>query len=444
MKKRILSFVVLIAMLCSMNPGKEVMAAQSAPDIKGTSAIIVDATTGETLWSKDADTVRPVASMTKVMAAYLVYEALQEGRITMDTPVPISTYTYYFSRDNVYSNIPFDWDKVYTVRDMLEAFLCYSACAAGPALGELLYGSEEGFVAAMNAKAQAWGLAARFDQSYDEGYMSAQAMASIAKHVIDEQPDMLNITAQKNFEFGGKTYSSSNALLDENDASIGKVDGLKTGWTPMAGSCMAATSTKDGMRLITVTMNATAVNARYSDSEALLRYGFALLEERLQEGYAYASPNIAAVSMNGGQLSMQAYMADGNNYVRLRDFAAVLNGTGSQFGLSYDGATGTVIINSGAPYDGTNSGGSLEGGPVMSQLRQPVVRVDGQDYTIDAYLIGDLNYMKIRDLCDAIGCGIEWDQTTGQVVLLPKAEAAGDRNETANESAPVDTADVAA
>ncbi|MEE0434203.1 MAG: serine hydrolase [Peptococcaceae bacterium] len=424
MKKRILSIVLLAAMLFSMNPAQQAVAAQSAPDIEGTSAVIVDAKTGETLWQKDAGTVRPVASMTKVMAAYLVYEAIQEGRITMETPVPISTYTYYFSRDNVYSNIPFQWDKVYTVRDMLEAFLCYSACAAGPALGELLYGSEESFVAAMNAKAQEWGLAARFDQSYDEGYMSAQAMAAIAKHVLDEQPEMLEITALKEFEFGGKIYPSSNALLDENDASIGTVDGLKTGWTPMAGSCMAATSSKNGMRLITVTMNASAVNARYSDSEKLLRYGFSLLEERLQEGYAYATPNIAAVNMNGGQLSMQAYMADGNNYVRLRDFAAVLNGTGSQFGLSYDAATGTVVINNGAPYDGTNSGGSLEGGPVMSQLRQPVVRVDGQDYAIDAYLIGDLNYMKIRDLCDAIGCGIDWDPTTGQVILLPKATTA--------------------
>ena len=112
----------------------------------------MDNTTGEILWSQDADTIRPVASMTKVMAAYLVYEAIHDGRITMDTPVPISVYTYYFSRDDIYSNIPFEWDQTYTVRDMLEAFLCYSACAAGPALGELLYGSEEAFVDAMNAK----------------------------------------------------------------------------------------------------------------------------------------------------------------------------------------------------------------------------------------------------------------------------------------------------
>lgn len=423
LKKKIMCVLLTIAVLCSVAVPSAPMMAASEPNIKGTSAVIMDAATGEVLWSKDADTVRPVASMTKVMAAYLVFEAVQAGRISMDTQVPVSTYTYYFSRDSVYSNIAFEWDEVYTVEDMLEAFLCYSACAAGPALGELVYGSEEAFVAAMNAKAQEMGINARFDQSYDEGYMSANAMATLSKQVIEECPEILTVTSRASFEFGGETYPSSNSLLGTEDVSIGHVDGLKTGWTPQAGSCMAATATKEGSRLITVTMNAKAVNARYSDSEALLKYGFAMLAERKANGYAYASPNQATVSMNGEQLSMQAYLANGNNYVRLRDFAAILNGTGSQFGLTYDAANGAVVINNGAPYDGNNSSSIIQGGTVMSQLSQPVLYVDGVAYAIDSYLIDDLNYMKIRDLCAAIGCGIEWDEATGQVVLVPKDTA---------------------
>lgn len=429
-----MSALLAMAVFCSASvPSAPAMAA-AEPKIEGTSAVIMDAATGEVLWSKDADTVRPVASMTKVMAAYLVLEAVQAGRITMDTQVPVSTYTYYFSRDSLYSNIAFEWDEVYTVADMLEAFLCYSACAAGPALGELVYGSEEAFVAAMNAKAQEMGINARFDQSYDEGYMSANAMAVLSQQVIKECPEILTYTSMETFEFGGETYPSSNSLLGNEDASIGNVDGLKTGWTPQAGSCMAATASKDGSRLITVTMNAKAVNARYSDSEALLKYGFALLAERKADGYAYASPNQAMVSMNGEQLSMQAYLANGNNYVRLRDFAAILNGTGSQFGLTYDAANGAVVINNGAPYEGSNSSGTIQGSTVMSQLRQPVLYVDGVAYTIDSYLIDDLNYMKIRDLCAAIGCGIEWDEATGQVVLVPKDAA---NSETAGDTTPV-------
>lgn len=424
--KKTISMLLQAAILLSTLLGTVPASAASAPEIAGTSAVIMDATTGEVLWSKDADTVRPVASMTKVMASYLILEAVQSGQITMDTQVPISTYTYYFSRDDVYSNIPFETDAVYTVADMLEAFLCYSACAAGPALGELVYGSEENFVAAMNAKAQELGINARFDQSYDEGYMSAHAMATLARQVLNECPEILTYTSMKTFTFNGKTYASSNELLGSDDASIGVVDGLKTGWTPQAGSCMAATATKDGSRLITVSMNAKAVNARYSDSASLLRYGFNVLAERKANGYAYASPNQATVSMNGQQLSLQAYMANDNNYVRLRDFAAILNGTGSQFGLTYDNASGAVVINSGAPYEGTNSGGLIQGETVMSQLHQPVLYVDGAAYTINSYLIGDLNYMKIRDLCAAIGCDIDWDQATGQVILMPKASSTDD------------------
>lgn len=439
MKKKVLSLLLSLALLSSMLP----LTAQAAetPNIESTSAIVMDAATGEALWSQDADTVRPVASMTKAMAAYLVLEAVKDGRITMETPVPISTYTYYFSRDNVYSNLPFYTDRTYTVRDMLNAFMVYSACAAGPALGELVYGSEENFVAAMNTKAQELGINARYDQSYDEGYMSARAMATLSKHIVEECPEMLEITAQSTFTFNDRTYESSNALLDLDDTSIGDVDGIKTGWTPMAGSCMAATAVKDGHRIITVSMNATAVNARFSDSKKLLRYGFETLEERLADGYAYATPNTATVSMNGSQLSMQAYLANGNNYVRLRDFAAVLKGTGSQFGLSYDNTNGSVVINNGGIYEGTNSGGTITGGAVMSKLHQPVLYVDGTAYSIDSYLIGDMNYMKIRDLCDAIGCGIDWDQTTGQVILLPKdaEETVTDNNGAVKEDAGTDT-----
>lgn len=442
MKKKWMSLVLLTSLLTSGVLGLSPVRAAEAPDIEGTSAVIVDAATGETLWSKDKDTVRPIASMTKVMAAYLVFEAIQDGRVTLDTPVPVSTYTYYFSRDTIYSNIPFERDVTYTVEDMLEAFLCYSACAPGPALGELLYGSEEGFVAAMNAKAQEMGLDARFDQSYDEGYMSADAMAKLSRQVINECPEILGYTRMEEFDFGGESYPSSNNLLDSDDSAIGDVDGLKTGWTPQAGSCMTATATKNGSRLITVTMNADAVNARYTDSAELLRYGFEVLDARKAEGFAYAQPNQAVVNMNGAQLGMQAYLADGNNYVRLRDFAAILSGTGSQFGLSYDTCTDAVVITSGAPYDGSNSGGLIQGDTVMSQLHQPLVYVDGDAYAIDSYLIDGLNYMKIRDLCDAIGCGIDWDETTGQVILVPQDAPATD-TDSDGHTKPVETTEAA-
>lgn len=418
MKKQFLSLLLVISLLF---PTVQTANAAAAPKITGSCGIIMDAATGEVLWQKNADQVREVASMTKVMATYLVLDAVNQGRISLDTPVPISTYTYYFSRDSRYSNIPFEKDQVYTVADMVEAFMCYSACAAGPALGELLYGSEEAFVEAMNNRAIMMGINATFTESYDSGRMSARSMALLSQKIVNECPSILDFASQATFEFGGKTYRTSNDLLNDSDSSIGKVDGLKTGWSPAAGSCMVATATKDAGRLITVTMNAPTVNGRITDSAALLRAGFAEIEDRLENGYAYASPMVATVRLNGETVAMNSYVANGNNYVRLRDFAAVLNGTGSQFSLEYDSTSQAVVINNGAAYEGDLNINVTNGGnTVLTKLQQPVVMVDHAPYAVNTYLIDQLNYMKIRDLAQAVGCGIDWDADSGQVVLVPK------------------------
>lgn len=418
MKKKLLSLLLVISFLL---PTAQAANAAAAPKVTGSCGIIMDAATGEVLWQKNADQVREVASMTKVMATYLVLDAVNQGRINLDTPVPISTYTYYFSRDSRYSNIPFEKNKVYTVADMVEAFMCYSACAAGPALGELLYGSEQAFVEAMNNRATMMGINATFTESYDSGRMSARSMALLSQKIVNECPSILDFASQTTFEFGGKTYPTSNDLLTYNDPAIGQVDGLKTGWSPAAGSCMVATATKNASRLITVTMNAPTVNGRITDSAALLRAGFAEIAERLANGYAYASPTVATVRLNGETVAMNSYVANGNNYVRLRDFAAVLNGTGSQFSLEYDSTSQAVVINNGAAYQGDLNISVTNGGTtVLTKLQQPVMMVDDAPYEVNTYLIDQLNYMKIRDLAEAVGCGIDWDAATGQVVLVPK------------------------
>lgn len=431
MKKQLLALLLVVSLLV---PTVQPAHAASSPKITGSCGMIMDAATGEVLWQKNADQVREVASMTKVMATYLVLDAVNQGRISLDTPVPISANTYYFSRDSRYSNIPFEKGCVYTVADMVEAFMCYSACAAGPALGELLYGSEEAFVEAMNNRAAMMGITAWFTESYDSGRMSARSMALLAQKIVNECPSILDFASQTMFEFGGRMYPTSNALLHYKDQKIGKVDGLKTGWSPAAGSCMVATATKANSRLITVTMNAPTVNGRITDSAALLRAGFEEIEERLQNGYAYASPEIATVRLNGDTVAMNAYMANGNNYVRLRDFAAVLNGTGSQFGLTYDVGSQAVVINNGAAYQGDlNISVTNDGATVLTKLQQPVMLVDNEPCTVNAYLIGQLNYMKIRDLAQAVGCGIDWDATTEQVVLVPKEWTAQSCNSTLDE-----------
>ncbi len=418
MQKKVTSLVLMLALMLSMMPLAAFAA--EAPEVTATSAILIDNETGEVLWERNADEKREIASMTKIMVAYLTYEALDEGRITIETKVPISDEVRAFSNNTVYSNLPFDEKKDYTVKEVLDAFMCYSSCAAGPALGELLYGTEEDCVAAMNEKAKEMGLDATFTLTYDDGIMSARTTAKMARAIVQDYPQILECTSQVTFEFGGETYDTTNKLLTGEWGDIGVVDGMKTGTSPNAGFCFAATSSKDSARLVSVVMNAASRGDRFNDSAELLSYGYTLLGEKRAAGYAYAYPHTASVTMDGQALALQAYLVNGNNYVRLRDFANILNGTAAQFALEYDQASNSVVVETGLRYrPGGSEGLAVGTEPVFTKLLNPTLRVDGAPYAINAYLIDDFNYMKVRDLAATVGCGIDYNNATGEVVLLP-------------------------
>ena len=416
--KKLVSTVLIAALtLPAFASGAQ---AKATPSVTGTSAIVIDAETGQTLWSKNPNEVREIASMTKIMAAYVVYDAISAGTITMDTQVPVSDWAYRFSHSRVYDNVPFQKDGYYTVSDMLDAFLVYSSCSAGTALAELLAGSEEAFAEEMNATARDLGIEATFNCSYDEGEMDATNVAKMVYLAIKNHPEMLEVTKKTSFEFDGVTYEASNKLLSGNWGDIGVVDGVKPGWTPNAGLCLAASSVKDGNRTIAVTMNASSVNSRSQDCANLLAYGYDVLEEKQADGYAYAYPHAASVTMNGQELALQAYLVNGNNYVRLRDFANILNGTAAQFALEYDQASNSVVVETGKAYrPGGSEGLAVGTEPVFTKLLNPTLRVDGAPYAINAYLIDGFNYMKVRDLAATVGCGIDYNNATGEVVLLP-------------------------
>ena len=418
MQKKVTSLVLMLALMLSMMPLTAFSA--EAPEVTATSAILIDNETGEVLWERNADAKREIASMTKIMVAYLTYEALDEGRITFGTKVPISDEVRAFSNNTVYSNLPFDEEKDYTVEEVLDAFMCYSSCAAGPALGELLYGTEEDCVAAMNEKAKEMGLDATFTLTYDDGIMSARTTAKMVRAIVQDYPQILACTSQVTFEFGGKTYNTTNKLLTGEWGDIGVVDGMKTGTSPNAGFCFAATSSKDSARLVSVVMNAASRGDRFNDSAELLSYGYTLLGEKRAAGYAYAYPHTASVTMDGQALALQAYLVNGNNYVRLSDFANILNGTAAQFALEYDQASNSVVVETGKAYrPGGSEGLAVGTEPVFTKLLNPTLRVDGAPYAINAYLIDDFNYMKVRDLAATVGCGIDYNNATGEVVLLP-------------------------
>ncbi|NCB80243.1 MAG: D-alanyl-D-alanine carboxypeptidase [Bacilli bacterium] len=238
-------------------------------------AIAVEVSTGKVLYEQDAQTPASIASISKLLSVYLVYEALEKGEIQLDTMVDISDYPYSLTANTELSNVNLDV-RSYSVSDLLNASLITSSNSAIIALAEKIAGSEAAFVDKMKAKVAEWGITdativntSGLDNSDlgeniypgskpdDSNQFSALDVAIIARRLILDYPQVLNITSLNAYDFGGYTYYSTNQMLSEGTHARGGVDGLKTGTSNSAGSSFVATTTQANMRIITVVLNVT-------------------------------------------------------------------------------------------------------------------------------------------------------------------------------------------
>lgn len=238
-------------------------------------AIAIEVSTGKVLYEQDAQTPASIASISKLLSVYLVYEALEKGEIQLDTMVDISDYPYSLTANTELSNVNLD-ARSYSVSDLLNASLITSSNSAIIALAEKIAGSEATFVDKMKAKVAEWGITdativntSGLDNSDlgeniypgskpdDSNQFSALDVAIIARRLILDYPQVLNITSLNAYDFGGYTYYSTNQMLSEGTHARGGVDGLKTGTSNSAGSSFVATITQANMRIITVVLNAT-------------------------------------------------------------------------------------------------------------------------------------------------------------------------------------------
>ncbi|HFI0322157.1 TPA: D-alanyl-D-alanine carboxypeptidase PBP3 [Streptococcus suis] len=238
-------------------------------------AIAVEVSTGKVLYEQDAQTPASIASISKLLSVYLVYEALEKGEIQLDTMVDISDYPYSLTANTELSNVNLD-ARSYSVSDLLNASLITSSNSAIIALAEKIAGSEAAFVDKMKAKVAELGITdativntSGLDNSDlgeniypgskpdDSNQFSALDVAIIARRLILDYPQVLNITSLNAYDFGGYTYYSTNQMLSEGTHARGGVDGLKTGTSNSAGSSFVATTTQANMRIITVVLNAT-------------------------------------------------------------------------------------------------------------------------------------------------------------------------------------------
>ena len=245
------------------------------PQLGVKSYILIDHKTGGIIADYAPDEVLEPASLTKLMTAYTVFNALRGGQINLHDEVRVSERAWGTEGSRTFIEV----GSVVAVEDLLQGMIVQSGNDASVALAEHVAGTEETFVDLMNHYAEALGMtSSAFRNSTglpDEGhYMTARDVATVARAIIAEFPEYYRWYSQREFTYNGIEQFNRNSLLWRDSS----VDGLKTGYTEAAGYCLVTSAERSGMRLVSVVMGSHNAEARANDSQALLNYGFRFFE----------------------------------------------------------------------------------------------------------------------------------------------------------------------
>ena len=247
------------------------------PEVAGHAFILQDLSSHQTLAARRADSAVEPASMTKLMTAYLVFQALQSGKLTLTQELPVSERAWKTGMTGATRSF-LDANSRVKVDDLLKGMVVQSGNDATVALAEGVGGTVEHFVEMMNHQALVFGLKATHFMN-PEGLAvrnhvsTARELSIIATRLITDYPQALPYYALKEFSYNGVKQANRNLLLFRDPT----VDGLKTGYTEAAGYCLIATShrpTAGGeRRLLSVVLGAASPEARANESQKLLNWG---------------------------------------------------------------------------------------------------------------------------------------------------------------------------
>ena len=237
-------------------------------------ACLMDQDSGTILYEKNADQQMPIASITKVMTLLLTFEAIHDGRLTLDTLVPVSEHAYHMGGSQIW----LEPGEQFTLDEMIKAICVSSANDAAVAVAELVGGSEQGFVQMMNDRAAELGMTnTTFHNACGldtEGHLStARDVAIMSRQILTTCPEVLHYTGiwTDTLRGGATQLVNTNKLLRRYNG----ITGLKTGTTSGAGVCISASATRDGLNLIAVVLGAPSSKDRFEAATTLLDYGFA-------------------------------------------------------------------------------------------------------------------------------------------------------------------------
>ncbi len=251
------------------------MPTPAAPQLGASSYILVDFYSGHVLVEHDSDTRVEMASITKLMTSYVVFQELSSGNVLLEEEVNISENAWR----TIGSRMFLEPDMKVTVEELLKGVIIQSGNDASVALAEHLAGTESSFANVMNYYAQQLGMEhTNFVNSTglpdDNNYSTARDISVISIAIIRDFPEYYRWYAEKEYSFNDIRQPNRNNLLWRDPA----VDGLKTGYTQAAGYCLASSAKREGMRLISVVMGSFSEQSRASESQSMLNYGFRFFE----------------------------------------------------------------------------------------------------------------------------------------------------------------------
>jgi len=243
----------------------------SAIDTKAREAILIDTTTGAVLLEKDADVLMPPASMSKIMTAYVVFEQLGQGRLSLDDLLPVSEKAWRKGGSKMFVEV----GSEIRVEDLLRGVIIQSGNDASIVLAEGLAGSEEAFAEVMTTTARELGMANTTFRNATgwpdpEHRTTARDLAVLAAAVIEKHPEYYHYYSEKEFTWHDIRQGNRNPLLYKN---IG-ADGLKTGHTEEAGYGLTASAEQNDRRVILVVNGLESIRERSEESARLISWAF--------------------------------------------------------------------------------------------------------------------------------------------------------------------------
>ncbi len=380
MKKICLFFIMLIIPISVY--GEDLNLAENAK-----SAILIEVSTGEILYQKNANERLAPASMTKIMSLILIMENIENGNLKWNDMVVVSKNAASMGGSQIF----LEQNEIMSVEDLVKGICVASGNDATVALAEKIAGTEKAFVKLMNDKAKMLGLRnTNFVNSTGldaEGhYSSAYDMAMMAKELVRHQKILEFSSIYE--DYLRKNTANSFWLVNTNKLVkfYSYVDGLKTGYTSDAGYCLTATGKKKDMRLVSVVMGEESSEMRSSDTMAMLDYGFNMysIEKVIEKEKA-----IGSVDVNLGE-------KEHTDIVSKKDITVLNNTQMNKKEIKYDIKTNKII----AP---------VKAGDIVGKI---VVYTNGKySYDVELTVLNDIKKVNIfvlmlRNLKDVFSINI--------------------------------------